>query len=84
MTVSQKKSLKGYVVKEIFAHGSKNEHLAVCLRDKKGRLYRLRFPAGDPFFDPALEALVGENALIKGEVLHGHTIIIESYEIKPS
>ena len=84
MATSQKKSLNGYVVKEIVAHGSKSEHLAVCLRDKKGRLYRLRFPGGDPWFDPDLETWVGKNVLVDGEVLHGHTIIIESYKIKTS
>jgi hypothetical protein len=79
MKLMIEKSLRGHVVKRAFAPGSKSEHDAVCLEDMRGRSYRLRLLGGDPFFDPQLEKLVGKDVSVKGEIVHGNTMIIKQW-----
>ena len=59
--------LKGKVVLEKFAKGSKSEHNAVFL-DTGGKLYRLRKKGGNPFFDASLHELVGKSIEAEGEI----------------
>lgn len=79
MTLMIDKSFKGQVVKRPYAPGSKSEHDAVCLQDARGRSYRLRLLGGDPFSDPRLEKLVGKSISVKGQIVHGNTMIIKQW-----
>lgn len=59
--------LNGKVVKKKFGEGSKSEHDAVCLETDLGS-YVLRRKGGNPFNDPELNKLVGEQILATGVV----------------
>lgn len=74
---------RGEVVKRPYAVGSKSEHEAVCLLDAKGRTLRLRLLGGDPFHDPALEALVGKTIAGRAEQVHGNTLIVSAWTETP-
>ena len=71
----------GLVVKEPFAVGSKSERDAVLLVADDER-YLLRREGGNPFADPALDALVGQRVTAHG-VLQGTTFIICDWSIVP-
>ncbi|MEN5272273.1 MULTISPECIES: hypothetical protein [Stenotrophomonas] len=75
------KSLRGNVFKQPYALGSKSEHSAVCLKDARGRSYRLRFLGGEPYSDPELEQLVGKKISANGEIVHGNTLIIRNWKL---
>jgi len=55
----------GKVVKKKFAKGSKSEHDAVCFETDSGS-YILRRRGGNPFNDPELQKLIGENICATG------------------
>lgn len=74
------KTYRGHVIKAVFAPGSKSEHEAVCLVLTNGKQVRLRQRAGDPFFDPELNALVGKQIKALGELVHGNTLLVVSWE----
>ena len=78
------KTYRGHVIKAIFAPGSKSEHEAVCLVMANGKQVRLRQLGGNPFFDPALNALVGKHIKALGELVHGNTLIMASWEELPA
>ena len=69
---------RGTVVKKAFGTGSKSERQSVMLRTDTGE-YVLRQQGGNPFTDPALEALAGAEIECDGS-LHGYTLIITSWK----
>jgi len=58
---------QGKVVKQVQGAGSKSEHEAVCLESAQG-VFKIRLTGGNPFHDPALDALVGKSIIADGEV----------------
>ena len=69
--------IKGKVVKEVFAKGSKSERPAVILDTGKKR-YVLRRQGGNAFSDPDLDKLVGKNISATGNVT-GYTLIMSNW-----
>ena len=67
----------GRVVKERVDRGSKSERDAVLLVTNGKRLV-LRRAGGNAFEDPELDALVGKNLAIEGDVW-GHTLLIKNW-----
>ena len=59
--------LNGKVVKKKFAKGSKSEHNAVYFETDNGS-YILRRRGGNPFNDPELQKLIGENICATGVI----------------
>ena len=70
--------VRGRVVERLYASGTKSERPAVLLVTDEDELV-LRRRGGNPFHDPALEALVGKEIEADG-VLHGTTLIVERWE----
>jgi hypothetical protein len=68
---------RGRVVKRTYARGTKSERPAVLLVTEKDELV-LRRRGGNPFHDPAVEALVGREIEADGQ-LHGATLIMENW-----
>lgn len=66
--------LTGQVTRKLFAAGSKSEREAVILVTDRGE-YVLRRKGGNPFYDEALEELVGKRIRCEGE-LTGYTFIM--------
>jgi hypothetical protein len=60
-------TLKGKVIKKTFAKGSKSEHEAVYI-DTGDKTYKLKRAGGNPFFDQALEDLVGKQITATGKL----------------
>lgn len=75
------KTLKGTVIKQSYALGSKSEHNAVCIQDTDGRSYRLRLLGGEPFSDPQIEKLVGKSISARGQIVHGNTMIVKHWKL---
>ena len=71
---------RGVVIKKRFGERSKSEHDAVMLETDKGTRYRLRREGGNPFFDEALEKLVGKKIRCRG-LLHGSTLILSDWDV---
>lgn len=69
--------IKGRVIKEVFAKGSKSERPAVLL-DTGTKRYVLRREGGNPFSDPALDKLVGKNISAVGNVT-GYTLLMTGW-----
>jgi hypothetical protein len=67
----------GRVIKRIFAQGSKSEREAILLVNKEGE-HLLRRRGGNPFYDPALEELVGKTIRAEGDFT-GTTMIISDW-----
>lgn len=67
----------GQVVKRPFATGSKSEREAVMLQTPTAA-YVLRRRGGNAFVDSALNALVGKQVKVDGD-LHDYTLIITKY-----
>ncbi len=74
--------LTGRVIRAPYAPGSKSEHQAVLL-EVGSRRYKLRLPGGNPFHDPALEALVGRTICGTGQLTEA-TFLISSWEEVPA
>ena len=70
--------LKGEVVREAFAPGSKSEHGAVFLKTASGN-YKLRRTGGNAFNDPELNKLVGKKITARGRV-EGYLFVMKEYE----
>jgi hypothetical protein len=64
----------GTVARQPFAAGSKSEHQAVVLLTPEGPL-RLRRAGGNPFCDPQLEKLVGQEIVCDGEIYAGQLVL---------
>jgi hypothetical protein len=62
-------TLRGRVIKKLYAAGSKSQHHAICLQTAKGE-FKLRLAAADenPFSDPRLNALVGKSIAAHGDL----------------
>jgi hypothetical protein len=71
----------GRVIKHIFAPGSLSEHEAVFIVID-GKEYVLRRPAGNPFADPELRALVGKTITCEG-VIHDYVLMITNWQVIP-
>ncbi|HEX8747604.1 MAG TPA: hypothetical protein VF717_10420 [Pyrinomonadaceae bacterium] len=69
--------LKGSVIRKLIAAGSKSEREAIVLTTDKGE-YVLRRKGGNPFFDEALEKLVGKRILCEGD-LAGYTFLMTGW-----
>lgn len=72
----------GDVVRQPFAKGSKSEREAVVLSTRYGD-FVIRREEGHPFFDSALEDLVGKRIRAYG-IRHRHLFIVEKWEELPS
>jgi hypothetical protein len=70
--------LTGRVMKKPFAEGSKSEREAVLFATGSGD-FVLRRVGGNPFHDPALDALVGKAIRATGE-LHGYTFLMAGWQ----
>ena len=64
----------GRVVSQPFGVGSKSEHQAVVLLTSEGAL-KLRRAGGNPFQDPELEKLVGNDIVAEGELHQGQLLM---------
>jgi hypothetical protein len=60
-------TLTGRIESRLLAAGSKSEHQGVVLVAADGRAHALRRAGGNPFRDPALEALVGRSVTLSGQ-----------------
>lgn len=60
--------LTGRVERQRLAAGSKSDHMGVVLITPQGVRHVLRLRGGNPFREPALEALVGQVVTLKGRV----------------
>jgi hypothetical protein len=69
--------LRGLVVKALHGQGTKSEHEAVLL-DTGAGTYRLRRAGGNPFADPELDRLVGQQIVCTGTV-HQGTVIMSDW-----
>lgn len=65
---------QGKVLRQRWAKGSKSDHEAVVLITPEGPL-KLRRPGGNPFVDPELEQLVGQEIAGDGEVHQGQLLM---------
>ncbi len=69
--------VKGQVTRKLFSPGSKSEHPAVVLR-ADGAEYVLRRVGANPFVDPVMDALVGKDVEINGDV-QGYNLMVKSW-----
>ena len=69
--------IKGRVIKEVVAKGSKSERSAVLL-DTGKKQYVLRRPGENPYSDPILDDLVGKNISATGN-LNGTTLFLSDW-----
>lgn len=58
-----------------FAKGSKSAHTALFIKTNSG-FHRIKMKAGNPFYDPNLQALVGKKVELEGELTE-HFFIID-------
>jgi len=65
---------QGKVVRQQVGDGSKSEHPAVVLVSPHGQ-FKLRRPGGNPFRDPELEKLVGQEIACDGEIHQGQLLM---------
>jgi hypothetical protein len=70
---------QGTVARHPFAAGSKSEHEAIVLLTPDGPL-KLRRPGGNPFRDPELERLVGQEIAGEGEI-HAGQLIMKQWDV---
>jgi len=70
--------MRGKVSRQIIAAGTKSEHEGVVLETDEGS-YILRREEGEPFGDPALDALVGRQILARG-FTSGHTLMMSDWD----
>ena len=70
---------QGRVAHSPFATGSKSDHLTVVLLTPDGPL-KLRRPGGNPFEDPELEKLVGQEILCDGDV-HAGQLMMHTWNV---
>ena len=70
----------GRVIKKPVGVGSKSEHHGVVLVTDTGE-FILRRQGGNPFSDPALDALVGKAIIAEGTV-HGATLIMTEWRVE--
>lgn len=59
--------LRGTVMEKLFAEGSKSEHTGIFLHTEDGD-YQLRRLGGNPFSDPELKKLIGEEVIATGRL----------------
>ena len=71
--------LKGKVIKKTFGKGSKSEHEAVYI-DTGEKTYKLKRAGGNPFFDKALEDLVGKQITASGK-LDDYLFVIKEMKV---
>lgn len=71
--------MRGRVVRKRFGKGSKSEHDAVMLVTDRGE-FRLRRVEGNPFHDPELDPLVGEEIVGQGTI-HNDTFLLTSWKV---
>jgi hypothetical protein len=71
----KRRVVRGTVARRPYAVGSKSEHEAVMLITDEGE-FRLQLKGGNPFRDPALDALVGKRIEAEG-VVAGPTFVLE-------
>ena len=69
---------RGKVVKRPYGAGTKSAHDAVLLDTPDGT-HRVRRAGGNPFADPELDRLVGQDVVRRG-TLHQGTVIVQSWE----
>jgi hypothetical protein len=72
--------LRGRVVRQPLAAGSKSERLAVVLETDDGRALVLYRRGGNPFRDPVLENLVGQEIAGEGD-LHLYTFLLDTWKV---
>jgi hypothetical protein len=74
-------ALNGKLVKKKFGEGSKSEHDAICLETDEGS-FVLRRKGGNPFNDPELHKLIGENVAATGIISDSLFLANEVKKIK--
>ncbi len=72
---------QGTVSRAVVASGSKSEHRAVVLLLSEGTV-KLRRPGGNPFCDPELEKLVGQEIVCDGDIQSGQ-LILSKWSVVP-
>ena len=77
--VQQAMRFQGKVIRQQWAKGSKSDHEAVVLLTADGPL-KLRRAGGNPFADPELEQLVGQEIEGEGEVHQGQ-LLMTSWQV---
>ncbi len=73
-------TIEGSVIRKPFARGTKSEHEAVCLVSRQGE-FVLRRTGGNPFSDPELDKLVGQQIRAEGEVV-GYTFLMSAWSVR--
>jgi len=71
--------IKGRVIREVVAKGSKSERLAIIL-DTGKKQYVLRRPGENPYSDPTLDELVGKDISATGNV-NGNTLFLTEWTV---
>ena len=71
--------IKGRVIKEVVAKGSKSERPAIIL-DTGKKQYVLRRAGENPYIDPTLDALVGKDISATGN-LNGNTLFLTEWTV---
>ena len=74
---------QGKVVRQQLSPGSKSEHPAVVLLTSSGPL-KLRRPGGNPFVDPELDDLVGQQIACDGEIHQGQLLMTRWNVVEPT
>jgi len=73
---------RGTVTRKRVGAGSKSEHDAIVLVGDRGEVYKLRRPAGNPFWDEELaklegKTISGEGDLVGSELFLTHWDVVE-------
>ena len=71
--------IKGRVIREVAAKGSKSERAAIIL-DTGKKQYVLRRPGENPYSDPTLDELVGKDISATGNV-NGNTLFLTEWTV---
>lgn len=77
---TQNAKITGKVSRRRIAPGSKSERVGVVLQDDAGRSYVLRRAGGHPFYDKALDRLVGKTITATG-LVSGRSFIMDDWDV---
>jgi hypothetical protein len=72
--------MQGVVQRELVGAGTKSERVAVVLRTPEGT-FILRRAGGNAFSDPALDELVGQRMVARGERVGPNTFVLAEFDV---
>jgi hypothetical protein len=74
--------LTGRVERQRLAAGSKSDHLGMVLVTSQGERHVLRLLGGNPFREPALEALEGRTVTLSGHLRESFFLLDNPPDVK--